>query len=197
MTITVSEDICNKNGIRIDEVLAILLVKSTDDVPKLFKSLEDKDILVKDMFGNYMVTQRWDDIVSSILLDSDKASQPESRIDSLATQLMEVFPKGKKEGTCHYFKCNKKDISLKLKKFFKLYGNKFTDEQIVNAARAYVSSFNGNYRYMRILKYFIWKDEKKIDSEGSGYVEEVSDLASWIENEGGDINGSDWTGTML
>ena len=50
---------------------------------------------------------------------------------------------------------------------------------------------------MRILKYFIWKDERKVDSEGSGYVEEVSDLASWIENEGGDTNGSDWTGTML
>ena len=35
---------------------------------------------------------------------------------------------------------------------------------------------------MRILKHFIWKDERKIDGEGKGYIEEVSDLATWIEN---------------
>ena len=37
---------------------------------------------------------------------------------------------------------------------------------------------------MRVLKYFIWKDVRKVDSEGVGYIEETSDLASYIENEG-------------
>ena len=37
---------------------------------------------------------------------------------------------------------------------------------------------------MRILKYFIWKDEVKVNAEGKRYIEETSDLASWIENEG-------------
>ena len=106
---------------------------------------------------------------------------------------MEIFPKGKKEGTCHYFKGNKKDNVLKLKKFFKLYG-KYTDQQILNAARNYVASFNGNYAYMRILKYFIWKDEIKVNSEGTRYVEEVSDLANLIENAGHeDTLRNDWT----
>ena len=47
---------------------------------------------------------------------------------------------------------------------------------------------------MRILKYFIWKDEVKINSEGVRYVDEVSDLANWIENAGQEDSLNDnWT----
>ena len=108
---------------------------------------------------------------------------------------MEIFPAQKKQGTCHYFRGNRKDISLRLKKFFKLYGNSYTKEQILEAARKYVASFNGNYSYMRILKYFIWKDERKTDSEGKGYIEETSDLASYIDNNGEESN-NDWTAEL-
>jgi hypothetical protein len=96
---------------------------------------------------------------------------------------MDIFPKGKKEGTSVYWKGNLKDNKLKLQKFFKLYGNAYTDEQIISATKKYVESFNGNYAYMRALKYFIWKDERKVGSDGKTYIEEVSDLASYIENE--------------
>lgn len=196
MTITINEDICRKYGLELEELLAILLVKSSADIPKLFKSLEDKEILIKDVFNGYMVTQRWNDVSDTVLLDSDKETTPESRIQNLAIKLMAEFPACKKQGTCHYFRGNSKDNTLKLKKFFKLYGNKYTDEQIVNAARRYVKSFNGNYSYMRILKYFIWKDEKKTDENGKGYIEETSDLASWIENEGQIESNNEWTAEL-
>ena len=123
--------------------------------------MESKEAIVSDVSDGYLVTQRWEDVASSILLDSDTDRQSPDRIANLATKLMEIFPKEKKSGTNHYFRGNTKDITLKLKKFFKLYGNKYSDEQVLSAAQAYVSSFNGNYTYMRILKYFIWKDEKK------------------------------------
>ena len=196
MNITISEEVCKKNGLEVEELLAILLIKTNVDIPKLFKSMEDKKMIVKDMFNNHLITQKYDDIACTILLDSDKEKQTPERIDKLALKLMEVFPKEKKEGTCHYFRGNRKDISLRLKKFFKLYGNKYTDEEIVNAAKEYVASFNGNYSYMRILKYFIWKDERKVDSEGNGYIEETSDLATCIENIGQSINRNDWTITV-
>lgn len=196
MTISINEKICKENGLNITELFAILLIKSCSDLPALLKSLEDKEVIVKDMFRGYMITQRWDDVASSILLDSDANRQSPERIENLATKLMEVFPKQKKAGTCHYFRGNKKDIILKLKKFFKIYG-KFSDEQILSAARSYVQSFNGNYSYMRILKYFIWKDEVKVNSDGERYVDEVSDLASWIENEGQEENlNAEWTSTL-
>lgn len=197
MNITISEEICRKNELKPEELLAILLVKTGTDIPKLFNSLIEKQILVKDIFGGYMVTQRWDDVTSTILLDSDKNKQSPERIENLAIQLAEIFPKEKKAGTCHYFRGNKKDTILRLKKFFKLYGS-YTDEQILEAARRYVASFNGNYSYMRVLKYFIWKDEVKIDGEGNRYVDEVSDLANWIENSG-QTNSltSNWTSNLV
>ena len=103
-----------------------------------------------------------------------------------------LYPKGKKEGTNAYWRGNLKDNTLRMKKFFKLYGNKFTKEDIINAATNYVQSFNGQYGYMRVLKYFIWKDERKTDGEGKLYVEEVSDLATYIENAGEEQSKQDW-----
>lgn len=196
MTISINEDICKKNSLSLTEVLAVLLVKSGVNIPELFQSLVDNKVLVKDMFNNYLVTQRWDDVVSTILLDSDKVPPDNNRLEELALKLASIFPKEKKAGTCHYFRGNKKDNILRLKKFFKLYGS-YTDEQILEAARRYVQSFNGNYSYMRILKYFIWKDEVKINSEGERYVDETSDLANWIENEGQEESlSNDWASTL-
>lgn len=196
MTVSISEEVCKKNNILPEEMLAILLVKTGVNISELFKSLESKKILVKDMFNNYLITQRWDDVASTVLLDSDKDKQSPERLENLAVKLAEIFPKEKKVGTCHYFRGNKKDNILRLKKFFKLYGH-YTDEQILDATRRYVASFNGNYTYMRILKYFIWKDAVKQDAEGNGYVDETSDLANWIENKGQVNNTStDWTSTL-
>ena len=196
MNININEEICKKYGLDVSEVLAVLLIKTCNDIPKLFSILEEKEIVVRDLLQGYMVTQRWDDVVSTILLDSDVKAPSPDRLENLATQLMEIFPKQKKLGTCHYFRGNRKDIILRLKKFFKLYG-KYTDEQIVTAAKKYVESFNGDYSYMRILKYFIWKDEVKINSEGDRYVDEVSDLANWIENAGQEEDlRNDWTSSL-
>ena len=196
MDININEEICKKYGLDVSEVLAVLLIKTCNDIPKLFSILEEKEIVVRDLLQGYMVTQRWDDVVSTILLDSDVKAPSPDRLENLATQLMEIFPKQKKLGTCHYFRGNRKDIILRLKKFFKLYG-KYTDEQIVTAAKKYVESFNGDYSYMRILKYFIWKDEVKINSEGDRYVDEVSDLANWIENAGQEEDlRNDWASSL-
>ena len=190
MNITINDDVCAKYGLSLPELLVILALKS-DKLETTIASLESKGAIVADVFEGHLVTQRWDDIASSILLDSDKDRQSPDRIANLAAKLMEIFPKEKKAGTNHYFRGNTKDITLKLKKFFKLYGDRYSDEQVLNAAQAYVSSFNGNYTYMRILKYFIWKDDKKMHEDGKIYIEETSDLATWIENAGS-ANNQNW-----
>lgn len=189
MKIVIDEKVCRDLGMELPEVLAVLLVKTGADINELFKSLSDKEMLVyKDTIfeSRWYVTQRWNDVCDNILLTSDKEVPEDDRIEILAKSLMEIFPKGKKEGTNTYWRGNVKDTKLRLKKFFKLYGNKYTDEQILNAAKKYIQSFNGQYSYMRVLKYFIWKDERKMDIEGRMYIEEVSDLATFIENDGVD-----------
>ena len=195
MTITIDEDVCKSLGLSMPEVLALALVKTGTDIPILFANLEDKKAIVKDMFNKYLVTMGYDERLSSVLLDSDKDRQPQDRIELLASQMMELFPALKKAGSSQYFRGNRKDITLRLKKFFKLYGNKFSNEQILAATKKYVESFNGNYTYMRVLKYFIWKDEKRVDSDGMGYVNEISDLATYIENNGKEFN-TEWAANL-
>ena len=198
MNYIINEDICKEKGMDLPSLLAVLLVKTGVNITELFNNLINKGILVKDISSDgFLVTQNWDSICSDILLSADKTVPSEDQLLPLVNSLMEIFPPGKKEGTTIYWKGNKKDNKERLQKFFKLYGNKYSNEQIIEATKKYVESFNGQYTYMRALKYFIWKDEKKIGSDGKRYIEEVSDLASYIENAGQEESlNNDWTSTL-
>lgn len=198
MNYIINEDICKEKGMDLPSLLAVLLVKTGVNITELFNNLINKGILVKDISSDeFLVTQNWDSICSDILLSADKTVPSEDQLLPLVNSLMEIFPPGKKEGTTIYWKGNKKDNKERLQKFFKLYGNKYSNEQIIEAAKKYVESFNGQYTYMRALKYFIWKDEKKIGSDGKKYIEEVSDLASYIENADQEESlNNDWTSTL-
>lgn len=193
MKYVIDTEVCVTEGIDLPVVLAVMLVQTGVDLQNLKTIIENNEVIVNKE-GNIYVTEPWADKIARILLLSDKSVPKEDRLDKLVKQLMDLFPKGKKEGTSVYWKGNLKDNKLKLQKFFKLYGNTYTDDQIISATKKYVESFNGNYSYMRALKYFIWKDEKKLGSDGKYYVEEVSDLASYIENEDTVNTSSDgWT----
>ena len=84
-------------------------------------------------------------------------------------------------------------IVRRLKLFFKKYENTYTDEQIIQATEKYVQGFNGNYQYMRLLKYFIFRE--KVGAAGE--VEGDSELISYIENAGQEeYLSNDWTSTL-
>ena len=201
MKITIDENACKKVKLSLPEVLMITLVKTGVNIETLLKQMKEKQILVEEhtLLGtNLLVTQRWSDLSDKALLSADKSVPDNKRLENLAKSLMEVFPAGKKEGTSQYWKGNLRDNTLRLAKFFKLYGDKYTDEQMIEAAKNYVSSHNGKYQYMRVLKYFIWKDTRKVNSEGEGYIEEVSDLAAFIENAKDEKSlKDDWMSTMV
>lgn len=200
MKITIDEKALEKVNLNLSEALMILLVKTGISIEDLIKEMLKKQMLVEkhSLLGSkLMVTQRWSELCDRALLSVDKEVPDDTRIESLARKLMDVFPQGRKSNTCQYWRGNIRDVTLRLAKFFKMYGNKFTDEQIIEAAKNYVSSFNGNYQYMRILKYFIWKDEKKVNADGEGFINEVSDLAGFIENAAQEnILREDWISTL-
>lgn len=165
-----------KSELTLEELFALLLVKTGANVNNVFSNLVAKEAIVNTgIAGKFLPTQRWSDMCDNILLSSEKTIPTDEELIPLAEKLMQIFPQGKKPGTPYYWKCNKREISLKLKSFFKLYGVKYTEEEILSAAHRYVESFNGDYRFMRLLKYFIWKKE-----DG----EEISELATFIDNDG-------------
>lgn len=139
------------------------------------------------------ITQAGVDFVETIFLNSEfKKENKEDRFESLATQLKELFPKGKKPGTSVMWRGSGYEVAKKLKSLVKKAGVKFTDEQAIEATRRYVNSFNGNYAYMQVLPYFILKQVPV-----NGIFEERSQLLSYIENEGSDDEfGNDWTSTL-
>lgn len=186
MTISINDKVCKENGITVAQLLALLLVKTGENIPKLLEELKSKEMIVEEqslLEKTYTITQHWDDVCCNVILSSDKDVPIDTHIEELAKALMELYPKGKKPGTNTYWRGNLKDTKLRLKKFYKLYGNKYTDTQILKATKKYIED-HIDLSYMRVLKYFIWKDVRKVDSEGVGYIEETSDLASYIENEG-------------
>ena len=202
MKITIDDKICLKHKMTPCEVLIALAVRAE----KLEDNLENmlqREILVN--HGNYQVTQRWSDVVDEILADSG-CTQDDDRLKNLAKKMREHYPLGriidKRTGkpTSFIFRCNPKEIELKLKTFFLRYGN-YSDEDILDAERRYVASWNGNYQQpgFRQLKYFIWKDVKK-EGPDSGYVESSSPLLDFLENKESEeeiINDEDWTTKLV
>jgi len=183
MKVTINSDVAQQKGMTTQEVMLVSIIKSGVNIEQAISNLVDRQVLVKDLFGEYSVTQRWAELCDDILLSSDSTVPTDSELSSLANKLMAIVPQGKKAGTSYYFKCNKREIILKLKKFTKLYG-KYSDDEIIAATKRYVESFNGDYTYMRLLKYFILKEDRKTDAEGNGYVEESSALATLLESKG-------------
>lgn len=191
MKITIDEDVCRKNNISIGEIFYLILVKEEYHLDVLKKALINKGALTEENKETY-ITSKYSDILSNVIIESDKSLPSEDELTLLAKEMMNIYPSGK--SGLYYWRGNLKDIKNRLQKFFKIYGSSYTKEQILESTRKYVSSFNGVYKGMRLLKYFIWKDERRIREDGTSFVEEFSDLATYLENAGEENSVfSDWT----
>ena len=195
MKITISEDVCSRHKVSLEKILLILLARVSRNIPSALDALLKEDVIRKDEDG-YSVSEGWSDSIDNILVESETNKETDDRILELADKMMEEFPKGRKEGSNQYWRGNKKEIAVRLRKFAKMYGGKWTDIELLKATRRYVQSFNGNYKYMRVLKYFIWKVERKQDEEGNQISCETSDLATLLENKEDAVDNNDWTNEL-
>lgn len=195
MKITISEDVCSRHKVSLEKILLILLARVSRNIPSALDALLKEDVIRKDEDG-YSVSEGWSDSIDNILVESETNKETDDRILELADKMMEEFPKGRKEGSNQYWRGNKKEIAVRLRRFVKMYGGKWTDIELLKATRRYVQSFNGNYKYMRVLKYFIWKVERKQDEEGNQISCETSDLATLLENKEDTVDNNDWTNEL-
>ena len=197
-TVCLNKKAAQQNGITIDEALLMLVIHNKANLEGAERALIQKGLITaerNDLFQQvgWRLTNKGTEVLDSVIIDSDKEQEPQDRLIQLATKLKEIFPKGKKDGTNYYWADGTALIVRRLKLFFKKYGNKFTDEQIIQAAEKYVQGFNGNYQYMRLLKYFIFKE--KVGANGE--VEGDSELISYIENASQEEDlRNDWTSSL-
>lgn len=115
------------------------------------------------------------------------------QLKALADRMRNIYPEGYKyvDGRKYAWRDSTAVVAKRLESWFKKYPNTHTDEQIVEATKHYVESFNGNYSMMKVLVYFIMKNENR-----NGDTMETSLLKSEIENGGADTGeiDFDWTG---
>lgn len=177
MKLVIDNKACEKNGLTLEEALVLYLFNQNSDFDfiAIEQSLVNKQVASKNLFNTNQIVLSSNSrkLIQKIVLDSDSfVKENETRIKELAEKLREIYIPGKKQGTQDYFKGSSSEIVQKLKKFFIDYGD-FTDEQIIEATEKYVKSFNGDYKFAQLLKYFI---SKKVDGEKG------SRLLSYIEN---------------
>lgn len=196
MKITIDEELCNQHNIPLEELLVALAIKIGGNIFTIMDILLQKEVIMQSE-GEFLTTKDWGDTIDTILLDSDLKAQPATRLEKLVIKLQVLFPEGKKDGTTQYWRGNKREISLRLKKFFKLYGDDYTDDEIIDATKKYIENFHGMYGKMRILKYFIWKDEKRVSEDGTLRIVETSDLATMLENKNSSQHSDLWTSTIM
>lgn len=187
MKLNIDESICKENGLTLEEALILFLFNqnSETNISNILNSLVKKGVADKNVFDNnkLVLSSNSRKLLQKLCLDSETfVKNNQKRIENLAKELQNIYIPGKKEGTQDYFKGSSSEITQKLKKFFIDYGD-FSDEQIIEATKRYVKSFNGNYRFAQLLKYFI---SKKVDGERG------SRLLSYIENQSETNISSDW-----
>lgn len=205
MKITIDEKVCLKHKMTPVEVFFALAIRSSESPHGELLNMENREILVKNG-GIYKVTQHWSDVLDEIISDSSGSiEKSDEELLELAKQMREIYPAGKMKSrsglsTPYYYRCNNSEVVKKLKKFFTLFGSR-PDEEILDATRRYVASFHGNYSNMRLIKYFILKDDVRLSEDGTGHVEQISDLATFLENKESEgeegVTNEDWTTKMI
>jgi hypothetical protein len=156
MEIIIDLEFLSKIGLTINEYLLLYKVrclKNGLDIPftgdaKALDSLIDKGYAVKSRADNIVLTSKTNKLFAV----------KEDKLDELAIQVRELFPKGKKNGQ-YYWRSNKPELEVKLKAFKKAFKD-VTNEQILQATKKYVNNFTDYNRDsgMQLAKYFISKD---------------------------------------
>ena len=203
MKTVLNEKICLKHNLTLQELLVALAVRG-GKVNEVVNNLVSREVIVE-RNGEYYITQHWNDVVDEILCDSanNGIDLSDERLLALAKRVQECFPVMKMRNaygqeTPFYYRCNKTEIKNKLKKFLTVYGD-VPDDDIVDATKRYVATYaSKGYVGMRLAKYIIIKEDRKLHADEEIHVEEISDLATFLENKTDEeetadiVNGDDW-----
>lgn len=197
MKVVIDTEKCAELGLTPDVALYLASIYFERCITRdTFEEICKKGFIVYDEFRggfpvNGRITQDGVDVVESLFLNSEIVQVVEDsegkhdRFMLLADKLRELYPKGKKAGTNLQWRDSNVMICKRLKALVKKYGVSFTDEEAVEATRRYIDSFRGDYRFMQVLRYFLWKDDRISGEENSQFL-------SYLQNEEDQDNSSDW-----
>jgi hypothetical protein len=188
MKITIDTNVIKSKGLTLYD---FFILYSTKELAKTSKNIQDSINFLKDnglVLSDKIASQQGIKLIDEILNESSVDIQRD--YESLADNLQALWPSGNKDGK-YRWKSNKTDVIKKLEKFFRVYGNSYTNEQVVSAAKKYVASFDatGDRKYQKVLKYFIFKED------GKGSL--LADNLEAVINDEEDENNSSYGETLF
>lgn len=212
MKIVLDTDVCKREGKDVDVMLYLFsLLSGCKITVNTFEKARQQQLLHFEQmydrrcpFPNYVsLNQTGEYLAERTIAESRTSTCSNDRCTVLADKLREIFPAGKKPGYAYTWRDSTSCIADRLNKFFLKYGPVFkeknidcSDEAIINVTKEYVSSFNGNYQYMQLLKYFIWKNkvtgEEVVRGRVVGEVEKQSQLAAYLQDTSDKNTMVDW-----
>lgn len=186
-TVRINETVCLKHELTLQDVLTCIAITDKDYTTSI-RNLIARGV-IKRGNGRYVLEKEWKDIIDKVLEESQEVKITDERLTELAKKMRELYPQGRMldrltgRPTPYYFRCNVSEVSKKLKTFFTRYGD-YSDEDVLDATKRYVASYEGNYQQkgFRLIKYFILKDDVKQGPDGN-YVEPLSPLLDFLENK--------------
>ena len=179
MNITINEKILEQYNLSVEEFLILYICSKNYNIKELLDTIIAKGYADKDVFDECkaVVSDNVKELIANIIINSNKkVIDKEKDFLILANKMRDLYPSGKKPGTNYPWKDSSIVIAQKLKTLVVKFGCSFTEEEALEATKRYIESFNGNYTYMQLLKYFILKTEKS-----TGDIK--SDFMSLIENK--------------
>lgn len=198
MKYIIDTEILEREGIGLDEALYLLSVykKKPINFNTIQKAkVENKILKFENPRDPVKITPKGQYYIESILAKSKihVSSNNLERYRTLADKMREIYPKGLKPGTNYQWRDSTAIIADRLMKLVAKYNIEFTDEEAVDATKRYITSFNGNYKYMQILKYFISK-QKPVEGAPA---EQNSQFLSFLQNEESITENQDWTANLV
>ena len=165
-----------QKGIDIEEFLLMYLIYKKAFIFNILQKLitENKIRTVSSKF--FELNEEYEKFVEQTINPNILHPNNNEKLTILANRLRELFPKGIKEGTNNTWRGSEQDIVAKLIKLETKFKLDLDIEECVTATQHYIDSFNGNFRLMQTLKYFILKNvnvagELEIKSELLAYID--------------------------
>lgn len=171
-----------KNKISLEKYLICIAIAICDkrmNFKNHYEELFEGNMIFEDDLGIHLTEKAMQKVSSSLNIEGIQDERT-AKLNDIACAMKDVYPKGIKPGTVSSWRGTTKTITDHLERFFSKFGE-YSKDQIVQATKEYVDSFNGNFDMMKTLPYFIVKNEAYFDDNGMQHYKEKSLLAERIE----------------
>lgn len=180
MKVTIDSNICKKYKMSVEQVLLLELVRRTETLDVFIKRQVNSGIISKSnlFYDTYNIERSCLDKLNAILSESTTNAEGFD-FESCYNRMKECYPSGSKQGK-YPWRGSLSIFKKKMLAFFKENGM-YDEDDLVNATKNYVNSFNGDYTLMRTLPHFIIKQETEPDEFNMMHNTNISKLSEWLE----------------